>query len=587
MRALSAFQTLPWQIIDSVVDYYLDKDFCFCDIPKSIAAAIPHSCHSWRTIFVIKACEQLTLYLHTSDDLTYPYHKWPRALGQPNFPTSHLVKCINFHAPQYTAYAPNIWDSVFIHSPHVNFTFPQAHTLVINVGGINFLPHHKGALITIMVHNVASILRKVKQMTPAVCNIDIKWNDNVNFQLNEGFKSLIESTLPDVYDDEKWVHFYDVGCDPFSAFLVSTDFANITSIKFTGKYGHAQVIECTCRNAAWLRELSISFLPRSDAIALLYDGQGAPIVYSSLELINFFQVADCKSGMQTPIMSPTMLPTLAPTSISSPTPTLMPVTPLFKHFVHFPYLKTLEFNDGYPFSDDVLFRGNSCTLEKLTIVADSAFVDMAIECQFFSTNQFPNLERIDLAFDLPELDYMPFVHPKIKHCLLQILSAASFSSSVRRLSLEGILSDNVFLQAVKRLSLFSSVDTIILNDYTLRFAEIVTILRHTPCLRSLRCQLSNERPAIDGWSGVELVDYMHTVGDNFGRYFMSIDIGYVFYKEYAAECIALLAISCPLLSRFDVGNVYKDELYSELRRIATSELFSRYANRLQWFNIDW
>ncbi|KAJ1942119.1 hypothetical protein GGF37_003255 [Kickxella alabastrina] len=332
--------------------------------------------------------------------------------------------------------------------------------------------------------------------------------------------------------------------------LTQPGFSDITHISFGSAVQNTRFIECIRQNSKSLRKLKVSDLNKGNAELLLYNSQGEPVVYPHLESIVYRGTRSAG------------------------------------RIVHFLKLQLLDFDSGYPFDDDVLFRGNSDTLEKLSISIDSEFMDIATRyCIFADTARFARLQSIGEKFDTVTHARTLTPLSDVDAFLSRTMAAATTSSLIVRFEFRGKLPGSTFMSAARTYSMFSTIQIIHIADCALNFADIVTVLQRAPHLRSLNCELSNDAPAIDGKSGTELVNYMYASNGVFGKYFQNlgfhVDAG--FRKENVAEIAALLAIACRQFTRCKVGRIYRDELNSEVNKVLEADHYCRYAGLILWF----
>ncbi|KAJ1944011.1 hypothetical protein GGF37_002394, partial [Kickxella alabastrina] len=190
--------------------------------------------------------------------------------------------------------------------------------------------------------NVIEILRKVRQMTPIIQQVDISW-PNLFYR----------------YTSEQ----------------VSTDFRT-SNLAFGEIRNRMWVIESIQRNAGSLKTLSLTPMDMETATALLRNAHGGPVVYQCLESFEIIT----SYRMAVPVMS----------RFSAAAQTIDTT-------VYFPALKSCKICGHYLFVDDALFRGNSSTLERLDICITTNFIDIADKFCIFIASRFTNLQSICLA----------------------------------------------------------------------------------------------------------------------------------------------------------------------------------------------
>ncbi|KAJ1891067.1 hypothetical protein LPJ66_007133 [Kickxella alabastrina] len=431
-----------------------------------------------------------------------------------------------------------------------DISFPQAHTLYAHVGSLGYMMNYTGIEAGCSIHNVFNFLRAIRQMVPVAQEISPITSSCVRYIVDEELRRLVNLVVSKLFGGSRQIGFVENGSASFSNFINYKGFSDITHISF---------------GSASLRKLKVSDLNKANAELLLYDSQREPMVYPHLESIVY-------RGMYTDIRG----------TPAAAEPVRCSAGPI----VHFPKLKLLDFDSGYPFGDDVIFRGNSDTLEKLSIGIDSEFMDITTRYRIFAdTAKFARLQFIGEKFDTITHARTLTSLSDVDAFLPQIMAAASISSSIVRFEFRDKLPGSTFMSAARTYSMFSTIQLIHIADCTLNFADIVTVLQRAPRLRSLNCKLSNDAPAIDGKSDAGLANYIYASNGVFGKYFQNlgvhVDAG--FRKENVGEIVALLAIACPRFTRCRVGRIYRDELNSEVNKVLETDPYYRYAGLIPWF----
>ncbi|KAJ2465221.1 hypothetical protein GGI02_004763, partial [Coemansia sp. RSA 2322] len=122
-------------------------------------------------------------------------------------------------------------------------------------------------------------------------------------------------------------------------------------------------------SARTLQELDVS-IDSQFVSEYLIDSNGQDIVFSALTNLHIDGMRDLSSIQQT--------------------------TAVQKGTVQFPALQSLHISGEYPFSDDVLFRGNEQTLTDLHLSASKTLMDVCKNYKVFDNVTKRNLYRIDI-----------------------------------------------------------------------------------------------------------------------------------------------------------------------------------------------
>ncbi|KAJ1888878.1 hypothetical protein LPJ66_008344 [Kickxella alabastrina] len=323
-------------------------------------------------------------------------------------------------------------------------------------------------------------------MVPAIRNISIPWPNFVFQQTDREFGGLMSNITRELYHGLKIVLFLESGSTNLPTVINPLGFSSITHLTYKHNTGHTWAVEFVQRNATSLKAVVLftSFDKRA-ALALLHENQGNAVVYSALQIFDVDMLGNRdRSGIQIP-PNPEQSRSLV---------------------VHFPRIRSVFTHGIYPFKDDVLFRGHngSSTLEKINIYTNVEFVKMAEEQRFFVLNRFPRLHYVVLSYNNPYNRVRDQEKVALNRCIRQIIEATNTSTTIRVFKSAGDLSANVLIHGISSLVMLASVQTIDIACCHLEFADIVTILRHAPFIRSLHCAAAICVPEIKGMHRDEL-----------------------------------------------------------------------------------
>ncbi|KAJ2110568.1 hypothetical protein GGI16_000238 [Coemansia sp. S142-1] len=283
-------------------------------------------------------------------------------------------------------------------------------------------------------------------------------------------------------------------------------------------------------------------------------------------------VIDCAGGdyLEYPCLHTLMLH-----SLRDPWPTRMAV---IKDIVPFPRLLRLSLLFDYPFDDDILFRGNACTLEYLELRLFAKTVSMLKKHRVFTPTSHPNLKCVKL--DIPSSD-MPDVFVSGAEYMRFVLSIAPGASVRQIVELDKYPEDcNLALSILKN---HGSIQILSLPHMPLSIWQAITLVDSLPLLSDLstKAPVLGELP--QGLSIAELPEYVRS---NYAPMSKRFRCWHVYdwpehdYKEIAT-CVLLLALACP---NFDYAALYEDYREPFMRvmqdKIAEPE-FSQDAPRLR------
>ncbi|KAJ2898713.1 hypothetical protein IWW38_001261, partial [Coemansia aciculifera] len=127
------------------------------------------------------------------------------------------------------------------------------------------------------------------------------------------------------------------------------------------------------------------------------------------------------------LLNNTVYPSLQSLSIFFDKRTQNNVKSTSKDYVPFPVLKRLSIGSSYPFAEDVVFRGNSGTLEKLSITLDKDLVDILNnERVFENPNKVLRTVTVKLSKNFNGINMVP--DDDISRFFCNLTSAARFVS---------------------------------------------------------------------------------------------------------------------------------------------------------------
>ncbi|KAJ1891138.1 hypothetical protein LPJ71_007760 [Coemansia sp. S17] len=243
----------------------------------------------------------------------------------------------------------------------------------------------------------------------------------------------------------------------------------------------------------------------------------------------------------------------------------------------FPMLRILTIVAPFPFDDDVLFRDNSATLERLNFSLDYDTVIMLNKSRVFENK-----------------------HKVLRHVLVQ----ANFARGGRDLSLvpEADMSKflNNLVSAAKRLTVltlelaqacitasqhgqgFQNIKSFDLSIDSLSLFDVLSLLRVLPALETIRSEISGLGPELENISADELPDYVASTYCDVGKNLQVWDMD-TFTGSRAAtfiNYILLLALVCPKLRRVEPSSNNAGDYHLRLAIALDSGPYSKYATRL-------
>ncbi|KAJ2105935.1 hypothetical protein IW146_008009 [Coemansia sp. RSA 922] len=256
---------------------------------------------------------------------------------------------------------------------------------------------------------------------------------------------------------------------------------------------------------------------------------------------------------------------------------------VFEGATPFPSLVHLCLNSGYPFGDDLVFRGNVTTLEYVKLDLTAELVMLLIKHNVFTRTSHPNLQCVNTALPLSRSP-APFA---VVAAYMQFAMSIAPKAPVR--VIDDLLEfDHILPSVLLTLKDYASIQVLSLPRVYLSFWEAVSLIKSLPILLDLHtlAPILGEIPL--GLTEVDLPDYVQSIYAPMGKRFRCWHI--TKYLEYDdAEIVTfmlLLALVCPNFDYAAVDESYREPFMKEMRSQIAEPRFSRHAPRLRRLLFD-
>ncbi|KAJ2347504.1 hypothetical protein GGH91_001790, partial [Coemansia sp. RSA 2671] len=261
-----------------------------------------------------------------------------------------------------------------LQSPEFNGAMFQAATqLKVK---LNFPDNN--VLETVNMDNIRRFVARIKEMLPYVQNVDIVCKGNYRHQEAQLCQKL-ERWLGMYFSPETTLRvFRSKMVLPFT--MSPSVSVSITKIDHVWTHDNQATLTFIHRLAPTLQTIEITYKTVSRSERLFLDANDQLVVYPSLQSLVF---SSWEQGKIT-------------------------YRPVVEHVVPFPKLRKLRINMEYPFGDDLLFRGNSETLELLHIELDIQTIVMMKKYSIFAGNKFKRLHNISAECKTHRIGGDPF-----------------------------------------------------------------------------------------------------------------------------------------------------------------------------------
>ncbi|KAJ2440586.1 hypothetical protein GGF42_007575, partial [Coemansia sp. RSA 2424] len=336
-------------------------------------------CHNFRAFVYTRFCSHCKIDMRNyEDEVVASSCSWPGPLGNP---THSLAKVLDISLDLWSIYTGKALRQISS-DPYDGCAFPLARTLSVNIAlnsqDSNDYPAESDDDCSAekrdirpqeAVANIAAFVSRLKEMMPMVGKVSMSCTTAVEKLLSRRdaramrfsqqlFNALEVTTV--VMDDRDSLDCC-IGLEPVS---------NLVDIHFTVFCESTAVIPLARRSAQTLQTLYIH-----SNVALCYSelicdpSSGNCVEYPRLHRLTI--IGDHDSAA---------LRKLA-----------------FSGAVPFPNLRHLCIDGGYPFDDEVLFRGNSSTLEYLEVALHPATVAMFKRLNVFTPTSHSKLQCVNIA----------------------------------------------------------------------------------------------------------------------------------------------------------------------------------------------
>ncbi|KAJ1912078.1 hypothetical protein LPJ71_002788 [Coemansia sp. S17] len=237
--------------------------------------------------------------------------------------------------------------------------------------------------------------------------------------------------------------------------------------------------------------------------------------------------------------------------------------------VPFPVLESLKLLIRYPFADDVLFRGNSTTLEELDIILNTVLHDNQV---------FKSKDRILHTLTLGGVNYNGGISLLSETVLNDFLG--DLIEPVRKL----VISDPLLIKPLIDAAThgFNNLQVLNLVQEQLPFYDILRLLKAFPVLSKLVCGVDELGSELKHIAADDLPDYIASTYKEAGKNMQVWKLPCVrsINNTHITEYVVLLALCCPRLRRIDLAENVAAKYRSEIAKALESKLYSKYTSQL-------
>ncbi|KAJ2874504.1 hypothetical protein GGH93_002365 [Coemansia aciculifera] len=251
--------------------------------------------------------------------------------------------------------------------------------------------------------------------------------------------------------------------------------------------------------------------------------------------------------------------------------------PSFNGAVPFPNLRRLILLTGYPFGDDVVFRGNGAILESLKVALYPETVALLKKHTVFTCTSHPKLRvcicsganNQSMAFDTAST------------CVKFVLSITP-AASVRVFPGLSEFGEDP-MPALSLFGDYTSIQRLSMYDVQLSLWDALTFIKSLPLLSDLHAMFPTLDEPPRGVSEADLPNYVTLNFAPMGKRFRCWDFTYSSWEEPdgTARCILLLALACPNFDYAVMDAEHREPFMEEMRSQIDKPWFNLHAPRLQ------
>ncbi|KAJ2061673.1 hypothetical protein GGI17_002937 [Coemansia sp. S146] len=355
----SPFQTLPMLIVHKVIEYLegrrrtsFNADIDKHNETKSVLTPLLSVGERWRMVALDSICDNCKFDFDAkreSVEVTYP--AWPADFSYPQFRKNHLVKRVVVVATLWADLYIGKFCEVIAKPQYESLMFSSATTLVLHLSN-STVNSSKSSSYGYSCNDLsaadiqgkaATIARSLLHLIPTAVGIVVSvlpdQATQYHYYRQIDFGGLYGKIVSELCQGSaRSVQVFSKRNDSPISFNLSI-VPGLTSITQESNISCAPFAELAYLNASTLKALGLRLANMTEWINVIYGGTTIPTSYTSLASL-----------------------TLAISGISYSI-----IWAAIKDIAPFPVLSRLDISGGYPFDDDLLFRGNGGTMKTLRI----------------------------------------------------------------------------------------------------------------------------------------------------------------------------------------------------------------------------
>ncbi|KAJ2022653.1 hypothetical protein GGI06_001724 [Coemansia sp. S85] len=560
MHTLSPLQTLPLHIVELIIDYitgssrlYADGSF---DGPERLLESLTP---------LLTTCPGFTAYALARIYVNYDL-KLPNIFDSRRSIASTFRTCPSETGPPADLYAKRLTISVgaldvcngdalraLSRKPFCDRTLPKVRSIKIKYSMPRELDPGYDLLVTNIINsptaegNISAFVQRVKQMAPVASSIGITLDFSLSSEprlLVQPFSDLVAKLSKHAVDLE-----YRLDKQPVVIDLQLSGLSSLVYFSLNLTDGGKRILQLARLNAPTLRLLDICVVGIANIASLIRNADGLYVQYPYLHTFKLYQ----------------------------PRSRDLRRLPSFPDALPFPNLRRLLVEYEYPFGDDTVFRGNSATLESLTLRTNFEAFNTIQRFRVFTPVSHPKLQYVQVSlnpdteprfFD-SDIDYMRFVLSIGSDVPVRVVFGAFIADGIR--------------SVLPAFGECTGIQVLNLGYLSLTLWDAIELIKALPLLSDLRASFPVLGQLPNGVAKHKLpahviANYAPT-GPCF-RFWSHVHYGDSDIKKNV-RCMLLLALVCPNFDYAAPSGIDRSLFMAHMKKMIMTDGFRPHATRLR------
>ncbi|KAJ2751356.1 hypothetical protein GGI19_004531, partial [Coemansia pectinata] len=551
MSSSSPFQVLPPCIVQLIVDHVVGSSrqvFAYIE-PNSnewniLLKPLLWTCHSFRAVAYLLYCSYFKLapsdlqncrYI-TEGTVTPSCYIGYRINNNLSYPTHHLARTLEIEIDEVSIY-PGDALKMLSCAPYNGCAFPLVSKIDFLIATDRTLREGKKAK-----KNIVAVLQRVKEMAPNVNDIWVLPKDYDTPRYNSS--SIYGSLVSQLFQLASHIQYCK---DRYLLLKVNLEFDridNLVHIKYTAGSDEKSVIKLARQNSTTLESFAIDAAGSVNITGVIWEGNDDFVTYPHLHTLKL-------SGN----------PGYCETLDSVPA-----------DVVPFPNLRCLKIDCENTFGDDVIFRGNTATLESLELYLSSLTVSVLRQYDVFTPTSPPKLRYVRLW---DKRRYAPHVFATNAEAL-QFAMGIGPTAPMRYIA--RFPNGAKLIPTLSQLNGLGSVQFLNLNTTAFAFWDVIALINILPMMSDLTVKSTSPWPLPYGIMLNKLPAYMISTYAPMGKRFRCwrFDSHMTASFTINAQCVLLLTLVCPNFTFAAPPYGERKEYAAQLKTGMASDMFKSY-----------